>query len=165
MVMRLRELARDRDLSVRARAVAAIGALDPAHPVRAADDPAAEVRAAFAATATEAELRALAADREPEVRATALTVLGDRARDLAARAVVDRSAAVRRAAAGVLDNAELLARLSRDDSPEVATAALVKLTALHGRTALTSQLLGQLAAAPAGSTERARIALAWLLAP
>jgi HEAT repeat protein len=164
MVTRLRELARDRDLAVRARAVAAIGALDPAHPVHAAGDPAPEVRAAFAATATEAELRALAADREPEVRATALTMLGDRAHDLAAHAAVDPSAAVRRVASGALDDAELLARLARDDSPEVATAALVRLTALHGRAGVTSQLLDQLAAAPAGSTERARIALAWLLA-
>jgi HEAT repeat protein len=164
MVTRLHELARDRDLAVRARAVAAIGALDPAHPVRAADDPAPEVRAAFAATATEAELRALAADREPDVRAIALTALGDRGRELAARAAVDPSAAVRRAATEVLDDAQLLARLARDDSPEVATAALVRLATLHGRAALTSQLLDQLAAAPAGSTERARIALAWLLA-
>jgi HEAT repeat protein len=166
MIARLHELARDRDLSVRARAVAAIGALDPAHPVRAAEDPAAEVRAAFAATATatEAELRVLATDRDADVRAAALTALGDRAHDLAASAAVDRSAGVRRAAADVLDDAQLLTRLARDDSPEVATAALVRLTGLHGRAALTTQLLGQLAAAPSGSIERARIALAWLLA-
>src|SRR5262249_55766552 len=78
-IQRLRELARDRDRSVRARAVAALGALDPAHPVRAADDPAPEVRAAFAAAATEPELVALLADRMPEVRAAALSALGDRA--------------------------------------------------------------------------------------
>jgi HEAT repeat protein len=164
MVKRLRELARDRDRSVRARAVAAIGLLDPAHPVHAADDPAPEVRAAFAATATAAELRALVADREPEVRAAALTALGDRAHDLAVRAAGDPSAAVRGAAITVLDDAEALTRLARDDSPEVATAALVRLTELRGRAALTSQLLDLIAAAPAGSTERARIALAWLLA-
>jgi len=168
---RLHELARDRDRAVRARAVAAIGVLDPAHPVPAADDPAPEVRAAFAATATEAELRALVADREPEVRAAGLAGLaalappGDRAHDAAARAAGDPSAAVRRVAVAALDDAELLARLAGDDSPEVATAALVRLAALHGRAALTSQLLERLAAAPAGSTERARIALAWLLAP
>jgi hypothetical protein len=103
-------------------------------------------------------------DREPEVRATALTALGRRAPELAARAAADPSAVVRRAASAVLDDADLLARLARDDSPEVATAALVHLTALHGRAGLTSQLVDQLAAAPAGSTERARIALAWLLA-
>lgn len=167
MVKRLHRLARDRDRSVRARAVAAIGAMDPAHPVRAAGDPAPEVRAAFAATATEAELLALVADREPFVRAAglaALAALGDRAHDAAARVAGDPSAAVRRVAATVIDDAEVLARLTGDASPEVATAALVRLAALHGRAALTSQLLDQLAAAPAGSPERARIALAWLLA-
>ena len=164
MVKRLRELARDRDRSVRARAVAAIGLLDPAHPVHAVDDPAAEVRAAFAATATEAELRVLVADREPEVRAAALAALGDRAHELAARSSADPAAIVRRIAISVLDDSDALARLTRDDSPEVATAALVRLVALRGRAALTSQLLERLALAPAGSTERARIALAWLLA-
>lgn len=166
-VKRLHELARDRDRSVRARAVAAVGVLDPAHPVHAADDPAPEVRAAFAATATETELRALVADREADVRAAGLAVLvalGDRARDAFVRAAGDPSAAVRRVAITMLDDAGLLARLSGDDSPEVATAALVRLAALHGRSVLTSQLLDRLAAAPAGSTERARIALAWLLA-
>jgi len=166
-VKRLHELARDRDRSVRARAVAAVGVLDPAHPVHAAGDPAPEVRAAFAATATETELRALVADREADVRAAGLAVLavlGDRARDAVVRAVADPSAAVRRVAITVLDDAELLARLSGDDSPEVASAALVRLAALHGRSVLTSQLLDRLATAPAGSTERARIALAWLLA-
>jgi len=44
--------------------------------------------------------------------------------------------------------------VARDDSPEVATAALVALTALHGRAALTAPLLDQLVAAPAGSPER-----------
>jgi HEAT repeat protein len=166
-IKRLHELARDRDRSVRARAVAAIGVLDPAHPVRAAEDPAPEVRAAFAATATEIELRVLIADREPEVRAAsllALAALGDRAHAAAARAAEDPSAVVRRAAIPGLDDAQLLMRLAGDDSPEVATAALVRLTALHGRAVLTTQLLDRLAAAPAGSTERARIALAWLLA-
>jgi hypothetical protein len=71
---------------------------------------------------------------------------------------------VRRAAITALDDPPVLAQLARDDSPEVASAALVRLTALRGRAALTSQLLEELAAAPAGSSERARIALAWLLA-
>ncbi|HEX2691713.1 MAG TPA: HEAT repeat domain-containing protein, partial [Kofleriaceae bacterium] len=166
-VKRLHELARDRDRWVRARAVGAAGALDPAHPVRAVDDPAPEVRAAFAATATQSELQVLVADREPLVRAAglaALAALGDRARDAARRAAGDPSAAVRRVAIILLDDPELLLRLAGDDSPEVATAALVRLTALHGRAMQTSQLFDRLAAAPAGSTERARIALAWLLA-
>jgi hypothetical protein len=91
-------------------------------------------------------------------------VLGDRARDAARHAAADPSAAVRRAAITALDDPPVLAQLARDDSPEVASAALVRLTALRGRAALTSQLLEELAAAPAGSSERARIALAWLLA-
>lgn len=164
MVRRLHELARDRDRVVRAHAVAAVGVLDPAHPVHAADDPAPEVRAAFAATATSAELLALVVDREPDVRAAALAALGDRAHDVAVHAAEDPSAAVRRVAAPMIEDAELLARLAGDDSPEVATAALVRLTALHGRAAVSSPLLDRLAAAPAGSPERARIALAWLLA-
>ena len=161
---RVRELTRDRDRSVRARAVAAVGQLDPVHPVRAAEDPAAEVRAAFAATASVAELRVLVTDRAPEVRAAALIALGGRDRGVADQAAGDGAAAVREAAAGALDDVEALHRLSRDDSPGVASAALVRLTALHGRAALTAQLLEQLAAAPSGSLERARIALAWLLA-
>jgi len=164
MLARVRGLSRDRDRWVRARAVAALGQLDPARPVRAAEDPAAEVRAAFAAAASMAELRVLVTDRAPEVRAAALIALGDRDRELAGQAAGDGAAIVREAAAGALDDLGALARLSRDDSPEVASAALVRLTALHGRAALTSQLLEQLAAAPAGSRERARIALAWLLA-
>jgi HEAT repeat protein len=164
ILRRLRELARDRDRSVRARAIAAIGALDPAHPVRAVDDPVTEVRAAFAASATEAELRVLIADRAPEVRVAALSALGDRAADVVIHAAGDPSPAVRRAAIPLLADVDALDRLARDDSPDVATAALVRMAELRGRAALTSQLLERLVAAPAGSTERARIALAWLLA-
>jgi HEAT repeat protein len=164
MVRRLRELARDRDRSVRARAVAALGVLDPTHPVHAIDDPAPEVRAAFAPSATAAELRTLAGDRDPDVRAAALTALGDRAGELAMRAAGDPSPTVRRAAILVLHDRATLTQLARDDSPEVATAALIRATMLRGRAAAISPLLDQLAAAPAGSPERARIALAWLLA-
>ena len=167
LLQRLRVLVRDRDRSVRARAVAAVARLDPAHPVRAIEDPAPEVRAAAASAASELELHALIADREPAVRSaglTALAALGDRARDAALQAAGDPSAAVRWVAARVLDDTVALERLARDDSPEVATAALVRLAALQGRAAVTARLLEQLAAAPAGSTERARIALAWLLA-
>ncbi|HEY0479737.1 MAG TPA: HEAT repeat domain-containing protein [Kofleriaceae bacterium] len=164
MVKRLRELARDRDRSVRARAVAALAALDPAHPVRAADDPAPEVRAAFAAAASEPDLVALLADRTPEVRAAALTALGDRAGAAALRAAVDPSAQVRGAAVALIADPDALARLAGDDSPEVAIAALVRLTALRGRSAQTAPLLDRLAEAPPASAERVRIALAWLLA-
>jgi HEAT repeat protein len=164
VVKRLRELARDRDRSVRARAVAAIGRLDPAHPVRAVEDPAPEVRAAAATAATEPELAVLVTDRTPEVRAAALAALGDRAGEAALRAAGDPSPVVRRAAIAGIADLDALGRLTGDDSPEVATAALIRLTALRGRTAMTSVLLDRLAEAPAASPERARIALAWLLA-
>jgi len=164
-VRRLRELARDRDRSVRARAVAAIAALDPGHPVRAADDPAPEVRAAYAAAAPEPELVALAGDPAPEVRAAALVALGDRGGAAALRAAGDPSAVVRAAAIPALGDQRALARLTGDDSPEVATAALIRMTALRGRAAATPELLVRLAEAPPAGPERARIALAWLLAP
>jgi HEAT repeat protein len=176
VIRRLHDLVRDRDRSVRARAVAALARLDPGHLVRAVDDPAPEVRAAFAPAATELELRTLVSDRDPEVRATAIAALAalgsnpanigvrGRLHDAAERAAGDPSPAVRRAAIAALDGPDALARLGRDDSPEVATAALIRLTALGGRAALTTQLLEQVAAAPAGSPERVRIALAWLLA-
>ena len=201
-VRRLRELARDRDRSVRARAVTALAALDPVHPVRAADDPAPEVRAAFAAAATEPELVALLADPAPEVRAAALLALrergpseagasgfcprlrssearnarntmsseavcntaSERAGDAALRAAGDPSAMVRGAAVHVIADTDALARLAGDDSPEVATAALIRLTVLRGRAGATTALLDRLADAPPASSERARIALAWLLA-
>ncbi|HEX3475464.1 MAG TPA: HEAT repeat domain-containing protein [Kofleriaceae bacterium] len=161
---RLRELARDRDRSVRARAVAAVAAVDPMNPVRAAGDPAPEVRAAFAAAASEPELAALVADPDPEVRAAALVALGERASEVALRAAGDPSAVVRRAAAAVIADPAALSQLAGDDTPEVATAALVRRTALAGRAGATSQLLERLADAPPASPERARIALAWLLA-
>ena len=161
---RLRELAHDRDRSVRARAVAAVAALDPAHPVRAADDPAPEVRAAAAPVASEPELVALLGDPAPEVRAAALRALGDRAGEAARRAAVDPAPVVRSAAIVAIADPDALSRLAADDSPEVATAALIRLTALRGRAAATSPLLDRLAEAPPASPERARIALAWLLA-
>jgi hypothetical protein len=176
---RLRELARDRDRSVRARAVAALAALDgsaggagaraprgtdAAPEVRAAGDPAPEVRAAFAAAASEPELAALLADPAPEVRAAALIALGERAGEAAVRAAGDPSAVVRRAAAALIADPAALTQLAGDDSPEVATAALIRRTALAGRARATPQLLERLAEAPPASPERARIALAWLLA-
>jgi hypothetical protein len=175
MLRRLRALAGDRDRLVRAGAVAVIGRLDREHPVRAAGDPAPEVRAAAAAAASEPELRALAIDPSPEVRAAAIAALGGRAgeaggeREAGARAAITAAAAdpspvVRRAAAVAARDDAVLERLARDASPEVAGAALVHRVELRGRAALTPALLDQLAAAPARGPERVRIALAWLLA-
>lgn len=174
VVRRVRELAADRDREVRARAVAALATLDPtparrapdgsARVLRAANDPAPEVRAAAIASASEAELRALANDPDPDVRAAAIGRLVDHAPELVARAAADVAPQVRRAAALALTDEDTLARLATDVAPEVATAAHVTLAARRGRAASTAPLLAQLAAAPPGSAERVRIALAWLLA-
>jgi hypothetical protein len=160
---RLRELARDRDHAVRARAIAALGSIEPGHRLRAVTDPAPEVRAASVVGAVESDLRVLAADREPDVRAAALAALGDRARELAREATVDLSAVVRRAAIVVASDAEL-ERLAGDPSPDVATAALVTLAGRRGRAEMTRPLLELLAASPRHGPERVRAALAWLLA-
>ncbi|HUJ57833.1 MAG TPA: HEAT repeat domain-containing protein [Kofleriaceae bacterium] len=169
-IARVHRLARDRDRTVRARAIAAIAELDPAHLDTAADDPAGEVRAALAAALAtarpphgDADLRALADDRDPDVRAAAWTGLGDPA--LAARAARDPASQVRRAALHALADDAVLARLAvADDDPEVRSDALVVLAAHRGRGAITADLLEHFAAAPPGSAERVRVALAWLLA-
>lgn len=158
----LTRLARDRDRVVRAGAVAALAVVAPGAR-RPVDDPAHEVRLAAVRGASEAELRTLAGDPEAEVRAAALGVLGERAGELAVKAARDPSASVRRAAIAVLANPDLLARMASDDSPEVATAAQVRLAALRGRAASTGPLLRQLIASSTGPA-RVRIALAWLLA-
>ena len=175
---RLRELAHERDRAVRACAIRALVALDPAHPERASDDPAGEVRAAYAAALAgarpgeaDSELRALIDDRDPDVRAAAWTVLAaadaapaDRGQ-LAARAATDPAAQVRRAALPAVDDDELLSRIATgDDAPGVRTEALVQLVGRRGRTAVETGLLDRLVQAPAASTERVRVALAWLLA-
>ena len=163
-VRRLRELVLDRDRVVRARAVAALAALDSTRGLRAAADPAPEVRAAAIVSATEAELRMLAGDPDPDVRAAAIAALGDKAPELVAHAAVDVAPQVRRAAIASLADDEVLARLAADGSAEVATAALIQLAHRRGRDAMIAPLMIQLAAAPTGSGERVRIALAWLLA-
>jgi hypothetical protein len=164
LVRRLRELSLDRDREVRARAVAALAVVDATKPPRAAADPSPEVRAAAIASATEAELRTMTNDPDPDVRAAAVAMLADRSPELLARAATDVAPQVRLAAIGALADDDILARLATDGSPEVATEALVALTRLRGRAAMTAPLLTQLAAGPAGSAERVRIALAWLLA-
>ncbi len=164
IMRRLVGLARDRDRTVRARAVAALGVLDPQRRARAADDAAAAVRAAAAIGGSEHELRVLAKDRDPDVRAAALVVLGDRAGDLAIAAVDDPAPQVREAALPALTDDDALLRLAGDDEPAIATAALVRYASRRGRAAITTPFLVQLAAAAPHGTERVRIALAWLLA-
>ncbi len=162
VVRRLRELALDRDRVVRARAVVALGVLDRG--IRAATDPAPEVRAAAIAGATETELRTLAGDPDPDVRAAAIAALADKAPELIQRAAADVAPQVRRSAIATLADDDVLAKLATDVTPDVATAALVRRAQLQGRAAITPLLLAQLASAPTASAERVRIALSWLLA-
>jgi len=164
VLKQLHVLARDRDQLVRARAIAAIATLDASHRERALDDAAREVRIAACIAAPESELRMLAVDRDPDVRAAAIVALGDRAAELTTRAVADAAPQVRRAAASVIADSDALAQLANDDSPDVAAAALVRIAAHRGRAALVTPLLGRLNQTPAASHERVRIALAWLLA-
>lgn len=163
-IVALRELVRDRDRVVRARAVAALAILEPRRISRAASDPAPEVRAAAVAAATDPELRVLADDPDPGVRAATLSTLGDRAPELLARGAGDVAPQVRLAVISSLTDEGLLETLGTDDSPEVATAAVVRLATRRGRAAMASTLLTQLASAPAGSVHRVRIALGFLLA-
>jgi len=160
----LRELVRDRDRVVRARAVAALSILEPRRVARASGDPAPEVRAAVVAAATEAELRVLTDDPDPSVRAAALATIGDRAPELLVRGSSDIAPQVRIAVIATLTDEGILENLRDDDSPEVATAAVVRHATLRGRAAIASILLAQVAAAPPGSAERVRIALGFLLA-
>ncbi len=180
-VTRLRRLARDRDSTVRARAVTALGVFDPARLPDASDDRATDVRAAYAAALGTAAargealaiagLRTLADDRDPDVRAAAWTALAAfppadaERRRLAARAAADAAAQVRSAAVRAIDDDAILLRLARHDAAaEVRTAALVALAGRRGRAASATRLLDRFADAPRGSAERVRTALAWLLA-
>lgn len=159
---RLRELARDRDRLVRARAIAALAG----HGVALADaasDPAPEVRIAAAPALPQPALQALLSDADPDVRAMAVSLVRDARPEVVARAVQDPAAQVRVAAIPALADEARLAALATDDASEVATAALVQLVARKGRERTTLDLLRALAAAPAGSAERVRIAFAWLL--
>jgi hypothetical protein len=162
---RLRELVRDRDAEVRAEAVRALTILEPDRVPDMTGDPAAEVRAAYARVPG-ADLKVLIEDRDPDVRAAAWTVLAVSRDKLAAHAAADSAAQVRRAAVPAVDSDDVLLRLATsDDDADVRTAALVELAGRRGRAGSSDLLLQRLADAPAGSAERVRTALAWLLAP
>ena len=77
---------------------------------------------------------------------------------------VDIAPQVRLAVIDALTDERLLEGLGTDDSPEVATAAVVRLATRRGRMAMASTLLTQLAVAPRRSAETVRIALGFLLA-
>lgn len=159
---RLRDLARDRDRLVRARAIAALAGHGVAI-VDAAADTAPEVRIAAAPALPAAALQTLFGDSDPDVRATAVLLLRETQPDLASKAATDPAAQVRLAAVPAITSEALLGKLSADVSPDVATAAAIQLVVRLSRERTTADLLDKLAAAPAGGAERVRIALAWLL--
>ncbi len=167
-------LLRDRDDAVRAAAVIALASYDHATSPAVAADPAPGVRAALAtalgtssARGADAWLRALAADRDADVRAAAFAafvVRGGVPAELATGVPGDPSWRVRRAAAPGIANAAILAQLVDDPDPLVASDALVRSAAQLGAAAALVPALDRIAAAPPASAERVRAALAWLLA-
>jgi hypothetical protein len=162
----LRDLARDRDAAVRAKAITAAFAVAPQSPIRATVDPAPEVRIAAAGVASLADLKVLVEDKDPDVRAAAVTACAaiPQAKELAVKHAADPASQVRRAAVASLEDGPELGKLVGDDAPEVATVALVRLAALRGRAAMTTPLLVRVAGWAPRSAERMRSALAWLLA-
>lgn len=172
LASRVVALQRDRDRAVRANAVIATSLVDPAQLDRAIDDPAAEVRGAYAhalayAGAWEPALRALVEDRDAEVRAAAWRAYAIRGvpPDLAP-GTGDPSPEVRRAAiATTRDNDALRRLVTSDDAPDVRTAALAELARRLGREAIGATLLEAFAPTQPASADRVRIARAWLLAP
>lgn len=183
VLARLRGLARDRDSTVRAHAIASLAMLAPAQLPDASDDRAAEVRAAYASALgrvlaagdvrdAAAKLHALSDDRDPDVRAAAWRALAAHpdaraaeVRRLAVRAAADAAPQVRSAVVSMLDDdIALLGLASNDAAAEVRTAALVAVVGRRGRASSTHLVLDRFAAAPPGSAERVRAAFAWLLA-
>ena len=136
-------LQRDRDGAARANALVAVALADPTHLAAAAEDPRAEVRAAYW---------------------HALALRGGDPGDVRA-GLRDAASEVRLAAIALATDDALLGQLAAaDDAPEVRTAALVQLAHHAGRAAVTPSLLDGLAAARPASADRVRIARAWLLA-
>jgi TonB family protein len=145
LAAKLVALQHDRDGAVRANALVVVALVDPGHLAAAAEDPRAEVRAAY--------WRALALRG-----GTAPVDIHVGLRDVAPE--------VRLAAVGLASDDAMLRQLAAaDDAPEVRTAALVELVRRAGRAALEAQLLDAFAAARPASADRVRIARAWLLAP
>ncbi|HUS29556.1 MAG TPA: HEAT repeat domain-containing protein, partial [Kofleriaceae bacterium] len=166
---KLRVLAKDRDIATRAAAVAHLARL-PDDVVSVDDDPASQVRAAYAAAVTPThDLSTLLADRDPDVRAAAWqTHARGGAPTLkaeAADAADDPSPFVRRALIPALDDDETISRLARADvDGDVRRDALVRWAERRGRASVADSLLTNFALAPPGSRDRVRTVLAWLLA-
>jgi HEAT repeat protein len=165
-------LQRDHDRGVRANAVIATSLLDPAHLAHAVDDPASEVRAAYARALEHAEgwqagLHTLIEDRDAGVRAAAwhaYVIRGVPAE--VPPSLGDPSAEVRLAAVPAARDTEVLGRLAHsDEAPAVRSAALVELAHRMDRGALLTLLLQEFPLAQPATADRVRMARAWLLAP
>jgi HEAT repeat protein len=190
VVAALQSLLKDPDAAVRARVLSALAALSPGafrdaiasqRKLPVASDRSPEVRGAYASAiaaarldGAEASLVAMLDDLDADVRAHAWRAWlslpigaftnAERARH-ASRAAVDPASQVRHAAVPALDDDASLRTLAlTDEASDVRTAAMVSLAARRGRAAAADLLLERLAQAPAGSAERVRTALAWLLA-
>jgi len=165
-------LQRDHDRGVRANAVIATSLIDPVHLAHAIDDPAGEVRAAYARALEHAEgwqagLHTLIEDRDAGVRAAAWRAYVVRGVPADVRpAVGDPSAEVRLATVPATRDAEALGRLAHsDEAPAVRSAALVELAHRIDRGALLALLLQEFTVAQPATPDRIRMARAWLLAP
>jgi TonB family protein len=172
LASRVVALQHDRDRAVRANAVIATSLVDPAHLDRAIDDPAADVRGAYAhalayAGTWEQGLRALVEDRDAEVRAAAWSAYAVRGVPAGVPpGIGDPSPEVRLAAIATTRNNDALRHLfASDDAPDVRTAALAELAHRLGRDAIAATLLEAFAPTQPASADRVRIARAWLLAP
>jgi hypothetical protein len=167
---KLRALAKDRDVATRAAAVVLLAKL-PDELAHVVDDPAAQVRAAYAAAVTpkHTDLDALRIDRDADVRAAAWQTYarGDSAslHSDARNAADDPSPLVRRALIPALDDDETIQHLASNDvDGDVRTDALIRQATRRGRDAMADTLLTSFATSAPGTRERVRTCLAWLLA-
>ena len=178
---RLVELFKDRDNRTRAAAVLAAIRIDPAkvgQELAAINkDKSPLVQAAYAeglavmpgnAGKPPRKLTELAGSSDVAVRAAAVRALAARsepgARQLAAEMVVDPELEVRLAALAAVDDAAALEALAEDATPEVAATAEVRRLIVLGRAATLREVAAGIAAAPAESAPRVRLAGAWLRA-
>lgn len=160
----------DHDRGVRANAVIATSLLEPAHLARAIDDPASEVRAAYARALEHADgwqtgLHALIEDRDAGVRAAAWRAYVIRGVPADVRPTLgDPSAEVRLAAVRAATDPEALGRLAHsDEAPAVRSAALEGLAHHIDRRAFLDLLLQEFPLAQPATADRVRMARAWLL--
>ena len=178
---RLVELFKDRDNRTRAGAVLAAIRIEPAKvgqeltPINKEKNPL--VLAAYAeglavmpgnSGKPPKKLVDLAGSTDVGVRAAAVRALAARseaeAKKLAAGMIVDPELPVRLAALTAIDDVATLESLSTDATAEVAAAAQVRRLVVLGRAASLREVVAAIAAAPAESAERVRVAAAWLRA-